>query len=142
MTEPQLPEEVPNEMFSHKRNPSRARDVIEEAKLLGILEGTTKERKNPNSYPSYMALMSDLVDKEMTCLEEAIKKKEWFDAMVKEYQSNIKNDVWEVVPRPKGKSMVSLKWIFQTKHSADGSIEKYKARFVARGFSHMRRPLH
>ena len=55
--------------------------------------------------------------------------------MVEEYQLIIKNDVWEIVPRPKDKSVVSLKWIFKTKHSADGSIEKYKARFVARGFS-------
>ena len=55
--------------------------------------------------------------------------------MVKEYQSIIKNDVWEVVPRLKDKSMVSSKWIFKTKHSADGSIGKYKAWFVARGFS-------
>ena len=31
--------------------------------------------------------------------------------------------------------MVSLKWIYKTKHSADNRIEKYKARFVARGFS-------
>ena len=31
--------------------------------------------------------------------------------------------------------MVFSKWIFKTKHSIDGSIEKYKARFVARGFS-------
>jgi hypothetical protein len=30
---------------------------------------------------------------------------------------------------------VSSKWIFKTKHSVDGSIEKYKERFVARGFS-------
>ena len=43
--------------------------------------------------------------------------------------------MWEIVPRPKDKSVVSSKWIFKTKHSADGSIEKYKARFVARGFS-------
>ena len=40
-----------------------------------------------------------------------------------------------MVPRPKDKSIVSSKWIFKTKHSADGSIEKFKARFVARGFS-------
>ena len=45
------------------------------------------------------------------------------------------NDVWDVVPRPKGKSIVTSKWIFKIKHAADGSVEKYKARFVARGFS-------
>ena len=55
--------------------------------------------------------------------------------MVKEFQSIIKNDVWEIVPRPKDKSVVSSKWIFKTKHSADGIIEKYKERFVAHGFS-------
>ena len=51
--------------------------------------------------------------------------------MVKEYQSIINNDVWEVVARTKDKSMVSLKWIFKTKHSIDGSIEKKKVIFVA-----------
>ena len=55
--------------------------------------------------------------------------------MVEEYQSIIKNDVWEVVPIPKDKSLVSSKWIFKTKHSIDGRLEKYKERFVARGFS-------
>ena len=55
--------------------------------------------------------------------------------MVKEYQSIINNDVWEIVPRLKDKSVVSSKWIYKTKHSADYSIEKYKAIFVARGLS-------
>jgi hypothetical protein len=79
--------------------------------------------------------MFNLLDEEPTCFEEAIEKKEWADAMTEEYQSIIKNDVWEIVPRPKSKDLVSSKWLFRIKHAADGSIEKYKARFVARGFS-------
>jgi hypothetical protein len=79
--------------------------------------------------------MCNLLDEEPTCFEEAIQKKEWADAMTEEYQSIIKNDVWEIVPRPKSKDVVSAKWLFQIKHAADGSIEKYKARFVTHGFS-------
>jgi hypothetical protein len=73
--------------------------------------------------------------KNLHAFEEAIQKKEWADTMIEEYQSIIKNDVWEIVPRPKSKDVVSSKWLFKIKHVADGSIEKYKARFVARGFS-------
>ena len=47
----------------------------------------------------------------------------------------MQNDVWEVVPRPEGKSVVTSRWIYKVKFAADGSIEKHKARFVA-GASH------
>ena len=56
--------------------------------------------------------------------------------MIEEYQSIMKNDVWEVASRPKKKSVMTSKWIYKIKHVADGSIEKHKARFVARSFSH------
>ena len=55
--------------------------------------------------------------------------------MVEEYQSIMKNDVWEIVPTPEGKSVVTSRWLYKIKHGVDVSIEKYKARFVARGFS-------
>jgi len=51
----------------------------------------------------------------------------------------MKNDVWETVPRSEGKSLVTSKWIYNIKHVAYGSIDKYKARFVARGFSQKER---
>ena len=52
-----------------------------------------------------------------------------------EYHSIMKNDVWEIVPRPEGKSVVTSRWLYKLKHAASGSVENYKARFVARGFS-------
>ena len=55
--------------------------------------------------------------------------------MAEEYQYIMKNDVWEIVPRHEEKSVVTSRWLYKIKHGADGSIEKYKARFVARGFS-------
>jgi hypothetical protein len=55
--------------------------------------------------------------------------------MTEEYQSIIKNDVWEIVPRPKRKDVVSSKWLYKIKHVVYGSIDKYKERFVAHGFS-------
>ena len=41
--------------------------------------------------------------------------------MQEEYQSIMKNDVWEIVPSPKDKSMVTSKQIFKIKHVADGA---------------------
>ena len=50
--------------------------------------------------------------------------------MVEEYDSIMKNQIWEVVLRPQGKKVVGSKWIYKVKHAADESVEKYKARFV------------
>jgi hypothetical protein len=83
-----------------------------------------------------MALLSDISDAEPTCYEEAAENKVWKDAMIEEYQSITKNDVFDVILRPKEKTMVSSRCIYKTKRSTDGSIDKYKARFVAHGFSH------
>jgi hypothetical protein len=55
--------------------------------------------------------------------------------MLEEYTSIMKNDVLDIVPRLKGKSIVSSKWIYKVNHATYGSIEKFKARFVARRFS-------
>eukprot|EP00253_Pinus_taeda_P020572 PITA_20572 len=55
--------------------------------------------------------------------------------MVEEYNSIMVNDVWEVVPRPQDRSVVGLTWIYKFKYAADDSVEKYKARFVAKGYA-------
>ena len=55
--------------------------------------------------------------------------------MHEEYESIMKNDVWDVVPRPEDKVVVTSEWLYKIKHGSDGSVKKYKARFVAQGFS-------
>ena len=94
-----------------------------------------REIKRHRPYSIYVSLLCDIIDKEPPNYEEVAEKKEWKDAMIEEYQSIMKNDVQDVVPRPEGNSIVTSKWIYKIKNAVDGSIEKYKARFVAHGFS-------
>jgi hypothetical protein len=94
-----------------------------------------RERKIPQRYSCYSATMSHIIDSEPSCYEEASSQPVWKDAMMEEYQSIMKNDVWDIVRRLEGKFVVTSKWIYKIKHIADGSIEKHKARFVAREFS-------
>ena len=44
--------------------------------------------------------------------------------MAEEYASIMKNDVWEVVPRPEGKSAITSRWLYKIKYVVDGNIEK------------------
>jgi hypothetical protein len=128
-------QEPPQMTFSHKRKHAWERELIQDGEKYGVPEGTTRQVKRPNPFSSYTTLMCNLLDEEPTCFEEAIQKKEWADAMIEEYLSIMKNEVWEIVPRSKNKYGVSYIWLFKIKHVVDGSIEKYKERFVTRGFS-------
>ena len=79
--------------------------------------------------------MSHINDSKPSTYEEVAKQQVWKDAMVEEYKYIMKNDVWEVVPKPEGKSIVTSIWLYKFKHATNSIIEKYKARFVACGFS-------
>ena len=46
----------------------------------------------------------------MHCYEEASSQQVWRDAMMEEYKSIMKNDVWDIVSRLEGKSVVTSKW--------------------------------
>jgi len=97
---------------------------------------TTSVRKSiAQIFSSYMALMNELLEAEPSNFQEESHQQVWREAMMEEYASIMKNDVWEVVPRLDEKSVIGLKWIYKFKHAADGSVEKFKARFVAKGFS-------
>jgi hypothetical protein len=67
----------PHQMtISHKIKPACARELIQDGEKYGAPEGTMRHIKKPKSFSNYMALMCDLIEKEPTCFEEAIQKKE------------------------------------------------------------------
>ena len=59
----------------------------------------------------------------------------WRAAMMEEYAALQSNDTWSLVPRPAGVNIVTGKWIFTHKLRSDGTLERYKARWVLRGFT-------
>ena len=85
--------------------------------------GTFRESKKPNRYQGYLAAMSTIIQSELGSFEEVVKHKVWKDVMHQEYESIMKNDVWDVVPRPEDKAVVTSKRLYKIKHGSDGSAE-------------------
>ena len=65
----------------------------------------------------------------------ALADSSWRQAMEDEYAALQQNKTWSLVPKPVGTNIIGSKWIFKLKHHPDGSIAKYTARLVARGFT-------
>ena len=45
------------------------------------------------------------------------------------------NRTWDLILLPNRKKIVGFKWVFSIKHKADNSIERYKTRLVAKGYT-------
>ena len=66
---------------------------------------------------------------------ESSNSKKWIDAINEEIKSMKDNDIWDIVPLPEGTKSIGYKWIFKTKSDSMGSVERYKAHLVAKGFT-------
>jgi len=59
----------------------------------------------------------------------------WYNAMCDEIAALRSNRTWSLVPFHSSMNVVGSRWVYRIKHRVDGSIERYKARLVARGFT-------
>eukprot|EP00253_Pinus_taeda_P036060 PITA_36060 len=101
-----------------------------------LLEGRTSRHKSKQQSTVNFALMANLHSIfEPQTYSEAKGISEWEQAMDAEFQSLQKNHTWTLSDLPEGKKPISCKWVYKVKYKADGTLDKYKARLVARGFS-------
>ena len=82
-----------------------------------------------------VAISAEDVPKNLNDAFNSKNSKYWKEAVEDEYQSLSKNNTWELVKRPKEKNVIICKWVFKVKHKANGSVDRYKARLVAQGYS-------
>jgi hypothetical protein len=62
---------------------------------------------------------------------------DWKEAVYSEINSILSNETWELVDRPYDCKPVGCKWVFKKKLRSDGTIDKYKARLVSKGYTQM-----
>ncbi|CAI7733856.1 unnamed protein product [Closterium sp. NIES-53] len=77
--------------------------------------------------------------KERATVQQALggeHREKWREAMDRELKALEERNTWKVVPASvaRNKTILTGKWVFRIKTKADGTIEKFKARWVVRGF--------
>ena len=78
------------------------------------------------------------VEMEPKTLVEALKRADadkWIDAALSEIDAHVRNGTWVLTQLPPGKRAIGSRWVFKVKRLPDGSIDKYKGRIMAQGFS-------
>ena len=84
----------------------------------------------------------DELDTDLCNYDEALKDKNtdlWQKAMKSEMQSMYSNQVWDLMEPLEGIKPIGCKWIYKKKKGADGKVETFKARLIAKGFTQKKR---
>ncbi|KAK3024979.1 hypothetical protein RJ639_042786 [Escallonia herrerae] len=68
-------------------------------------------------------------------VQEVLADLRWTKEMNEDMEALKKNSTWELVPLLEGKKIVGCKWMYTVKVKADGSIDRYKTRLVAKGYT-------
>ncbi|CAM8905429.1 unnamed protein product [Rhodiola kirilowii] len=95
----------------------------------------SKRARVENSYgPDFLTFMVEAGPRTYDEATSSIDGPIWKEAIKSELDSILQNYTWELVNLPQGCKPLDSKWIFTKKVKVDGTVEKYKARLVIKGY--------
>ncbi len=83
----------------------------------------------------YAYMVRVIHEVEPTSFEQVVGNLKWDNAMDEEMATLDVNVTWELVTLPKDKKSIGCKWVYKIKHNADGFVNRYKTRLVAKGYA-------
>jgi len=133
---PTIQLDLPFRSTRHRRQPAYLEDFH-------TVHTTVSKRYPINNYLSYHSLSSSFhtlvssinFSHEPRSYNEASKSVCWQSAMQVELKALTTNNTWILTPLPSGKKTIGCKWVYKIKHNSDGTIDRYKARLDAKGFT-------
>ena len=85
--------------------------------------------------PKYTMAASATISLIPQSVRSVVKDPNWYAAMKSEFDALQANKTWTLVPRPPDARVITGKCVFKHKMNPDGTLERYKARWVVHGFN-------
>jgi hypothetical protein len=100
--------------------------------IIGDISRGVQIRSRLASFCEHFLFVSFIKPKK---IEKALRDVDWVNAMHEELNNFTRNQVWELVERPKEHNVIGTRWVFRNKQDQDGIVVKNKARLVAQGYT-------
>jgi hypothetical protein len=94
LVDPVAPVDVPRDIAVGRRDLHGLVKLCRRQKDMQLLVVPSERERDLKDICVCAATMSHIIDSEPSCYEEASSQPVWRDAMMEEYQSIMKNDVW------------------------------------------------
>jgi hypothetical protein len=99
--------------------------------ILGSIQRGITTRSKLSNFCAFYLFVSSL---EPLSVEQDLEHPDWIMAMEEELNNFKRNEVWELVPRPK-KNVIGTKWVLRNKQDELGVVTKNKASLVGKGYT-------
>ena len=110
-------------------------DSNEENDTTLTLRRSSQVSRQPSHLQDYHCYSVVAAIHEPSTFREAQGDPNWQKAMQAELHALHKTHTWDLVDLPPGKTAIGCKWVYKVKTQSDGSLERYKARLVIKGYS-------